>query len=144
MASGCYFWRCGKTAFLQPDPGWEINKTPNPGDALPRFGALLQKAGYATSFSGKALELDKDISPSFPLGGDFLRFSLYAKQNRLGRDETAKVFEQAVRDVMKKVLSKRKPGEPFCHVLGPVGPHRPFARGSGRKLWGIDPDSLKG
>ena len=29
-------------------------------------------------------------------------------------------------------------------MLGPVGPHRPFARGSGRKLWGIDPDALKG
>ena len=144
MALGCYFWRCDKAAFHQPDPGWEINNTPNPGDALPSFGALLQKAGYATSFSGKALKLDKDISPSFPLGGDSLRFSLYAKKNRLGRDETAKVFEQAVRDVLKKVLSKRKPGQPFCHVLGPVGPHRPFAPGSGRKLWGIDPDALKG
>ena len=59
MASGCYFWRCGKTAFLQPDPGWEINNTPNPGEAFPSFGVLLQKAGYATSFSGKALKLDK-------------------------------------------------------------------------------------
>jgi N-sulfoglucosamine sulfohydrolase len=143
MASGCYFWRCGKSAFLQPDPGWEINKIPDPGDALPRFGALLQEAGYKTSVSGKALELDKR-PPRIPLGGDGLRFSLYARKQRLGRNETAKVFEQAVRDVMQKVLSSRTPSQPFCHVLGPVGPHRPFAVGSGRKLWGIDPDKLKG
>ncbi|MFN0076943.1 MAG: sulfatase [Prosthecobacter sp.] len=143
MATGSYFWRCGKDAFLQPDPGWEINKTPNPGDALPRFGALLQEAGYKTSISGKALELDQR-PPRIPLGGDGLRFSLYARKQRLGHDETAKVFEQVVRDVMQKVLSTRKPGQPFCHVLGPIGTHRPFADGSGRKLWGIDPDALKG
>ena len=143
MATGSYFWRCGKDAFLQSDPGWEINKTPDPGDALPRFGALLQEAGYKTSVSGKALELD-NRTPRIPLGADALRFSLYARKQRLGRDDTAGVFEQAVRDVMQKVLSTRQPGQPFCHVLGPVGPHRPFPVGSGRKLWGIDPDALKG
>ncbi len=144
MASGCYFWRCGQSAFLQPDPGWARNGTPDPGEALPRFGQLLAEAGYATTIAGKTLEMDKRLTKHFPLGGDALRFSLYARKNRLGREETAKVFEQAVRDVMHSMLAGRKPGQPFCHILGPVGPHRPFAKGSGRELWGIEPNSLKG
>ncbi len=148
MASGCYFWRCGKAAFLQADPGWEANSIPDPGLNLPNFRPRLDQAGYATTVSGKTLEKAKALGArrekAIPLGADSLRFSLYARKQRLDRAETAKVFEQAVREVVRTVLAGRKPGQPFCHVLGPVGPHRPFAVGSGRKLWGIDPDSLKG
>ncbi len=144
VATGCYFWRCGKRAFLQPDAAWEKNRIPDPGASLPGVGRLLQEAGYATSRSGKVLDVDWFPAKGFPLGGDALRFSLYAAKNNLGRDETAKVFEEAVRGVMRKVLADRKPDQPFCFVLGPVGPHRSFAKGSGRTLWGIDPDALKG
>ena len=144
MATGCYFWRCGKYAFLQPDPGWAANHIPDPGDALPRFGPLLQQTGYAASVAGKTLRLS--VSPMKPLelGCDTLRFGLYAQKNHLTRDETAKDFEQAVREVMQKVLAGRKPGQPFVHAFGPIGTHRPFFKGSGRNLWGIDPDALKG
>ncbi len=144
MASGCYFWRCGTQAFLQPDPSWEKNQIPDPGLTLPRFGQLLAQAGYATTFSGKTLELDKKLSKSIRMEGDALRFSLYAKKKRLNREETAKVVEQTVREMMQKVLANRQPGQPFFHVIGPVGPHRPFAVGSGKTLWGIEPDALKG
>lgn len=95
MASGCYFWRCGKRAFLQPDPGWAANSIPDPALNLPKFGALLQQAGYATSVAGKTLEPGSRRGRGIPLGGDALRFSLYAERNKLNHDETAKVFEQA-------------------------------------------------
>jgi N-sulfoglucosamine sulfohydrolase len=144
MATGSYFWRCGRQAFLQADPGWQANRIPDPGAALPRFGRLLAQAGYRTSVAGKTLELEGPKTKRFPLGGDALRFSLYAEKHRLNREETAKVFSRVVREVMRAVLAERQPRQPFCHVLGPVGPHRPFAKESGRTLWGIDPDSLKG
>lgn len=79
MASGCYFWRCGTRAFLQPDPGWVANNIPDPGLLLPKFGPLLQEAGYATSVAGKALEISSLRKKASPLGGDALRFSLYAR-----------------------------------------------------------------
>jgi uncharacterized sulfatase len=144
IATGSYFWRCGKRAFLQPDPGWEVHKTPDPGLALPGFGQLLMQAGYATSSSGKVLDADWFPGLRIPLGGDALRFSLYAAKTGHGREETIREFEAFTRTVIRRVLSSRKPGQPFCHILGPVGPHRPFAKGSGRTLWGIDPDSLRG
>ena len=144
VVTGCYFWRCGKRAFLQADAGWEKNQVPEPGAALPGFGRLLQQAGYATSVAGKTLDGDWFPAKNIPLGGDRLTFSRYAEKNKLNRDQTAKVFEGVVRDVVQKILADRKPGQPFAHVLGPIGPHRPFPKGSGEKLWGIDPDALKG
>jgi uncharacterized sulfatase len=144
VATGCYFWRCGKRAFLQPDAGWDKNQTPDPGVELPGVGVLLREAGYALSAAGKTLDADKFPAKRIPLGGDALRFALYARKHGLGREETAKVMEEAVRSAMRRALADRKPGQPFCHVIGPVGPHRPFGRGSGKTLWGIDPDSLKG
>ncbi len=144
VATGCHFWRCGKRAFLQADAGWERNGTPDPGASLPGVGLLLQQAGYALSAAGKTLDADKFPATRIPLGGDALRFALYARKHGLGRDETAKAMEAAVRSVLRRVLAERKPGQPFCHVMGPVGPHRPFGRGSGARLWGLDPDSLTG
>ena len=41
-------------------------------------------------------------------------------------------------------LADRKPGEPFCYWFGPTQAHRKWTQGSGKALWGIDPDSLKG
>ena len=144
MASGCYFWRCGKEAFLQPDPAWAANKTADPGASLPRFGALLQGTGYATSVSAKALARDWFPAVNVRVGGDGLRFSTYAKKHQLSHAETAKAFDATLRQMMQNVLANRKHGQPFCHIVGPVGPHRPFAVGSGKTLWGIEPDSLKG
>lgn len=104
-------------------------------------GALLLKA---TSRSGKTLDADWFPAKGIPLGGGALRFSQYAEKNRLGRDETARVFEGVVRGLVRQVIAGRNPGQPFCHVLGPVGPHRSFPKGSGHAPWGIDPDLLKG
>jgi uncharacterized sulfatase len=143
MATGCYFWRCGKKAFLgSRDAGWR--GIHDPGDDLPGFGLLLGKEGWAMSRSGKTLDQRWYPGLGLPLGGRQLRFNGYAEQNKLTHDQTVKVFEEAVRDVMRKVLAKRKPGQPFCHVIGPVGPHRPYTVGSGQSLWGINPDALKG
>ncbi len=41
-------------------------------------------------------------------------------------------------------LSDRKPGQPWCYWFGPTLTHRTYEKGSGKALWGIDPDSLKG
>ena len=41
-------------------------------------------------------------------------------------------------------LADRKPGQPFCYWFGPTNVHRKWVKGSGKALWGIDPDDLKG
>jgi arylsulfatase A-like enzyme len=41
-------------------------------------------------------------------------------------------------------LAARKPGQPFCFWFGPTQVHRSWVRGSGKALWGLNPDHLEG
>jgi N-sulfoglucosamine sulfohydrolase len=41
-------------------------------------------------------------------------------------------------------LADRAEGQPFCYWFGPTNVHRKWIRGSGKKLWAIDPDELMG
>jgi arylsulfatase A-like enzyme len=41
-------------------------------------------------------------------------------------------------------LQDRKTDQPFCFWFGPTNVHRQWVKGSGKALWGIDPESLKG
>ena len=44
----------------------------------------------------------------------------------------------------KSFLEDRKKDQPFAYWFGPTSVHRKWTKGSGKKLWGIDPDGLKG
>ena len=41
-------------------------------------------------------------------------------------------------------MAAREEGAPFCYWFGPTNVHRKWTRGSGKTLWGLDPDELKG
>lgn len=59
--------------------------------------------------------------------------------------EAAKqVLYDEVRGNFEAFLADRKPGQPFCYWFGPTNTHRKWIKGSGKALWGIDPDGLKG
>jgi hypothetical protein len=44
----------------------------------------------------------------------------------------------------KSFLDDRKKDQPFAYWFGPTNVHRKWTKGSGKKLWDIDPDKLKG
>ena len=54
-----------------------------------------------------------------------------------------KILSQ-VRDNFDAFLADRKPDQPWLYWFGPTNTHRTWVSGSGKALWGIDPDSLKG
>ncbi len=41
-------------------------------------------------------------------------------------------------------LGDRKSGQPFCYFFGPTNVHRKWVKGSGKKLWNLEPDALRG
>ena len=41
-------------------------------------------------------------------------------------------------------LDAREGDKPFCYWFGPTLVHRKWTKGSGKDLWGIEPDDLKG
>src|SRR5207237_9652776 len=67
------------------------------------------------------------------------------------RVANGKTVAQAREEILAQVranfddfLAARKPGQPWHYFFGPTTTHRTWIKGSGKKLWNIEPDSLKG
>jgi N-sulfoglucosamine sulfohydrolase len=146
LLSGQYFFRTGRAAILQG--AWWDPK-------IPSYPLMLKEAGYHIG------ETYKVWSPGTPVdapygggkyayekaGRSFNNFSQgVTKMVEQGRSiEAAKqVLYDEVLGNFNAFLNDRKQGEPFCYWFGPTEVHRKWIKGSGKALWGIEPDSLKG
>lgn len=146
ILSGQYFFRTGRGAVLQ-GAIWD--------PAIPSYPLLLKASGYHI---GKTYKV---WSPGTPAdapygtnafnyaksGGRFNQFS----QNVTKMVEQGKSVAAAKQELYDEVtgnfdqfLGDRKAGEPFCYWFGPTEVHRKWTKGSGKALWNLDPDSLKG
>jgi arylsulfatase A-like enzyme len=146
LFSGQYFWRTGRGAILR-DAYWE--------ERLPSWPLLLRDHGYRIGKSGKVW------SPGMPVdapvdgqrhayeqsGRRIHQFSQHATQMvARGKSfaESRDAILAEVRANFRAFLDDRGQQRPFCYWFGPTNVHRPWVRGSGQALWGIDPDALKG
>jgi N-sulfoglucosamine sulfohydrolase len=142
LLSGQYFFRTRRGAILQ-GAIWDAK--------IPSYPLILRDHGYHIGHTHKVW------SPGTPANAPY-GAAKYA-YNQAGRRvnqfsqfvSRAKDKQKAKRQLYDEVagnfsrfLKDRKPGRPFCYWFGPTNPHRKWVRGSGKKLWGIDPDSLKG
>lgn len=146
LLSGQYFFRTGQAAILQ-GAQWDPK--------IPSFPLLLKESGYHIG------ETYKVWSPGTPrdapygagkfgyesAGGKFNGFSQYVSrqvQNGVQVDAAKNELYNEVRKNFTSFLRDREGDEPFCYWFGPTLVHRKWIKGSGKKLWGIDPDNLKG
>jgi len=53
-------------------------------------------------------------------------------------------LDEECRQNFHSFLKGRTEGQPFLYSFHPTNPHRQWVRGSGKALWGIDPDALRG
>ncbi|MBL8178288.1 MAG: sulfatase [Bryobacterales bacterium] len=143
VATGCYSFRCGAAANLRGG-SWKAHA--DPGKKLPGFGQLLEASGYYVRNHFKTLTMNWLGGESYGRLNTFHRYSMHVSA-AVSREEAgarrAAVVEQA-RGSIRRVLGERGEGQPFCYVYGPINTHRPWVRGSGRKLWDIDPEALQG
>ncbi len=146
LLSGRYFFNTGRGAILS-GAVWD--------PSVPSMPLLLQENGY---FIGKTGKVWSPGTPAdAPIGGQqyayekagmaFQRFSQQAMQ----AVAAGKSPEQAKQQLYAQVeanfaafLKERDQQRPFFYIFGPTNTHRPWARGSGKTLWGIDPDKLRG
>ena len=146
LLSGQHFWRTGRAAILQ-GAVWD--------ESIPTYPRLLAQAGYHMGKTGKVWSPGNpaDIPygrpvPSFQKAG--MRFNSFSKfgtdQVKSGDsiDSCRRTLLREVRGNFEDFLSKRPSQAPFGYWFGPTNVHRKWAKGSGKALWGIDPDSLKG
>ena len=146
LLSGQHFWRTGRGAILH-GAVWDGSQ--------PAFPLLLRDAGYHIG------ETYKVWSPGTPAdapygAGKYAYEKAGRRFNQFSENVTRMVAEgtpleaakQALYDEVGKnfdaFLAARPKDQPFCYWFGPTNVHRKWIKGSGKALWGIDPDSLKG
>ena len=146
LLTGRYFFNTGRGAILQ-GAQWDA--------AIPSFPLLLRDAGYHIGETYKVWSPGTPIDAPFGAG----RHS-YEKAGNLPNNYSENVtqmmreglsLEQArekifaqVRANFESFLADRKPGQPWLYWFGPTTTHRRWIQGSGKALWGLDPDALQG
>jgi len=142
LLSGQYFWRTGMGAILQ-GAVWD--------SGIPTFPLLLNEAGYHIGHSYKVWIPGKPRNA--PYGAALFaynqfgnRFSQFSQTVSAAPDPALAKNEllAEVRDNFRSFISKRQDKAPFCYWFGPTNCHRKWTKGSGKDIWGIDPDSLIG
>ena len=141
LYTGRHFFRNG--SFSQLHSRW-TKGMPDPSESIIGMPVTLQKAGYHIGWSHKwhipeRLMGGKENQYS-PAGNRISTFSQQVTKDPEIRD----VIFDDVRENFRAFLSERKQGQPFLYSFNPTNTHRTWVQGSGKKLWGIDPDSLKG
>ena len=146
LLSGRYFFNTGRGAILQTAE-WDAK--------IPSYPHLLRDAGYHIG------ETYKVWSPGTPNDAPFGAGQYaYEKAGNLPNDFSENMTKmmgegQALESAREKIygqvqanfdafLTARKAGQPWHYWFGPTTTHRRWIKGSGKKLWGIEPDSLKG
>lgn len=146
LLSGQHFWRSGRASILQ-GAVWDGSQ--------PAFPLLLAEAGYHLGESYKVW------SPGAPndapygggkyayekRGGRFNQFSQNVTKLVAGGTPLEDAKQQLYGEVAANFddfMAARKPEQPFCYWFGPTNVHRKWIKGSGKNLWGINPDDLKG
>lgn len=146
LLSGQHFWRTGRGSILQ-GAVWD--------SSIPTYPLMLRDADYQIGKSYKVW------SPGTPrdapyggqtyayekAGGRFNAFSQNVTKLVAGGKSVADAKQEIYDEVagnFDAFLADRKTDQPFCFWFGPTETHRSWTQGSGKALWGIDPDSLKG
>lgn len=144
LMSGRYFFNTGRGAFLHG--AWDIS--------IPSYPPMLRESGYHVGKSYKVW------GPGQPNDGPFQGMPAYQKAggtpNNFSEEATKLVGQgksvdeartqilEVVRKNFSDFLQDRKADQPWHYFFGPTNTHRTWIKGSGKKLWDIEPDTLKG
>lgn len=146
MLTGRYFFNCQRGAILI-GAEWD--------DSIPTYPLMLRDAGYTI---GKSYKVWSPGTPAdAPFGGQKFAFEKHGRlpqffsrnvvplvQGGMDVAEARQKILDQVRGNFDDFLASCAPGKPWHYFFGPTTTHRIWIKGSGKSLWGIDPDSLQG
>ncbi len=146
LLSGRYFFNTGRGAILR-GAVWD--------ESIPSFPLMLRDAGYHIGKSYKVWSPGTPADAPFggqryayqQSGGDPNNFSERATERVKAGQTVAQARDEIlaqVRGNFDAFLADRKPGQPWHYFFGATTTHRTWIKGSGKALWGIEPDRLKG
>lgn len=141
MVSGRHFFRNGSCSQLHFK--WNGDE-PDPWMLVEGYGKLLAKANYHVGLTYKDHVKDKHFGPSFQSAGRSVNsYSQFVSKQDDIEQAKRKLDEECLQN-FRTFLKGRAEGQPFLYSFHPTNPHRQWVRGSGKALWGIDPDTLRG
>lgn len=146
LVSGQHFWRTGRGAILN-GAIWDHSS--------PAYPLMLREAGYHI---GKSYKVWSPGAPAdAPYGGREHAYEAAGRRfNQFSQNVTRMVQQGTPLDQAKQALydevlgnfdaflADRQPGQPFCFWFGPTNVHRKWIKGSGKQLWGLEPEALQG
>ena len=146
LVSGRYFFNCGRGAILN-GAVWD--------SSIPTFPLLLRDNGYQI---GKSYKVWSPGTPAdAPIGGQQYAYEQSGRLPNNFSEEATKLIADGssvaearekilaqVRGNFEKFLADQKPGQPWLFWFGPTTTHRVWIKGTGKRLWGIEPESLQG
>jgi uncharacterized sulfatase len=139
VVTGMPFYRCGTNAFLRCR---EYGKASDPYTSLPGFSEMLHKNDYHVMHWGKTTNKSgkrRDFTHKDPI----CNFSqaVSAAEDKAARKKEIFSF---VRANFRRFLDDNEDDKPFFYWFGPHNSHRQWTKGSGKEIWGLNPDSLQG
>src|ERR687895_1306616 len=146
LFSGQHFWRTGRGAILR-GAVWDGSN--------PAYPLMLRDAGYHI---GETFKVWGPGTPGdAPYGAPRHAYERAGREfNAFSENVTRTVAQGVALEAAKKALydevlanfnaflADRQSGQPFCYWFGPTNVHRKWVKGSGKKLWNIEPDALRG
>ena len=145
ILTGRYFWQTGLGAILV-GARWD--------ESIPSYPLVLEEAGYHIGYTYKVWS--PGITANAPYGGTRtgyeaagVRFNSFSEEatarlDSISIDDAKQELFDEVRTNFDSFLDARPDDSPFCYWWGPTNTHRTWQQGSGKELWDLDPDDLKG
>ena len=139
VVTGMPFYRCGTNAFLRCR---EYGQADDPYKSLPGFSEILVKHGYQVMHWGKTTNKSgRRVDKTHGIPINHFSQAVSASPDKEARKK--EIFAM-VRSNFRKFLDQGNQDEPFMYWFGPHNSHRQWSRGSGKALWGLEPDAVKG
>ena len=142
--TGRHFFRNGSSSQLHSP--WEKG-VPDPFEQIQGMPNTLAAGGYHIGWTYK-WHLRESL-----MGGKRNQYSAHGSRMNTFSQVVSKAKDKAatkqailkeVRGNFQDFLDRRKPGQPFFYSFNPTNTHRMWTRGSGKTLWNLDPETLKG
>ncbi|QDT14051.1 sulfatase family protein [Alienimonas californiensis] len=120
--------------------------------SIKSYPEALEEGGY---FVGQTYKVWSPGTPNdAPIGGNRTayekaggRFNGFSKIVSKANDPDAagtELYKEVLDNFTAFLKDAEDSGKPWHYWFGPTNVHRTWAQGSGKKIWGIEPDSLKG
>ena len=143
LVTGRHFFRNGSHSQLHFP--WQKG-APDPFEKIKGMPVTLQEGGYHIGLSLKLHMRDSIIGKENLYSKAGQRINQYSEILTKADDKEAakqKIYEE-VRQNFRDFLAKRGDGQPFFYSFNPTNTHRLWVKGSGKALWNLNPDDLRG